>query len=51
METKPFDEVVSIVDLVVVLVAHSFFSQKSNLELLKNQNVFDCCGLLSKQPI
>ena len=51
VETKPFDEVVSIVDLVVVLVAHSFFSQKSNLELLKNQNVFDFCGLLSKQPI
>ena len=51
VETKPFDEVVSIVDLVVVLVAHSFFKQNSNLELLKNQNVFDCCGLLSAQPI
>ncbi len=51
IETKPFSEAVLTADLVVVLVAHSFFKQNPNLEILKNQKVFDCCGLLSIKRI
>ena len=40
VKTKPFGEAVLTADLVVVLVAHSFFKQNPNLEILKNQKSF-----------